>query len=226
MTSAGSMPGDGELPGVDGQADERPDRSAPAACSGASVTAQRGEEVDVQGRPDAVLRGRPADRCPAGGEPADGGVVDRADVAGIGRRPDDEHRATELGQRRRRTSRPARRSPARPRRPAGTAAGSGAPSTRSCGSQNQLETASIAQLVEERAESGELSRSWRPAAGGLPSGSQRPVPVVSSTPSKPAIDIVLSARSCCFAADEVVELGLPLVDRVGPSDVMHAGAYR
>ena len=41
------------------------------------------------------------------------------------------------------------------------------------------------------------SRSWRRAAAGCPSGSHRPVPAVSSTPSKPAIEMVLSARSCC-----------------------------
>ena len=50
-------------------------------------------------------------------------------------------------------------------------------------------------VVEEgrgiRASEPKLAASWF----GLPSGSQRPVPVVSSTPSKPAIDIVFRARS-------------------------------
>ncbi len=87
----------GQLAGVEGEADER--RIGAVEQRGDVVAAQGREEVHVQRESDTVLRRRPADRLPARGEPAERVVVQRLDVTGARRRPDQQHRAAELGQR-------------------------------------------------------------------------------------------------------------------------------
>ena len=84
--------------------------------------------------------------------------------------------------------------PARSAATSGESAGVRSSIDRWCGSKNQLETAPILQSsrkVRNPRSDPKFAANWV----GFPSGSQRPLPVVSSTPSKPAMDIVFRARS-------------------------------
>ena len=183
-----------------------------------------GEEIDVQGGPDAPTPGSPrptADQHSA--RAAERSVVNLAAVprrAGWRRRRGPSHPVRPVP---RRTRWPARRCRPDPPRPAGRGPASRSSITRWCGSKNQLETASISRSsrnARNPLSEPKFAASWVGFSQRLPAaGAGRQFDAFEAGDGHR-----LQGALVVFPADEIVELGLVLIDRIRPSDGVHVDA--